>query len=243
MSAFFVSRGSQISLAALLYFSIFSAQAATPLWEAAGSLSGWEWSEPHLLDMPGATLNYQRFRAAEKPLDAARLLSRSGASGQGAPGFERLQFAGNVMLLSAWDGARHWLVQLQADGQGTSGLLSSLVAADTSSAFDPLPLLPAGSRQVLHVNSRMPGTAGLLASYDCPGSLDSLWNSLDPGLRAGGWRPAEASPALARGHFVVHGQGSQNWTHQQTGQELMVHMFRRKRSVGVTFWLRPGASS
>ncbi|MGB3274772.1 MAG: hypothetical protein WBA82_01140 [Castellaniella sp.] len=215
--------------------------AAPPVWDPAraAGLADWRWAAPQGFDLPGARLQMRRFRTPMAPADAARQLTRAGASR-----FDRLQFSGAVLSLSGIHGGLHWLAQLRpADdgGPGTIGLLSSLGPKDRREAdFDPAELAPSGARPVLRASSRLAGGTGLMASYLCPGSYPHVAAAVRRALWDRRWRPvtilgdevATAGTAKAQAAPVAG-----EWA-RPDGARLTVHLSPRTDAVTVTFWHR-----
>lgn len=241
MNPFLSGVRSPAMLVAVLMWCAGSAHAVPAPWDPAGSeaLSGWAWTAPQVFDLPGARLRMRRFRAPMRPVDAARRLTRAGASR-----FGRLQFSGDVLSLSGVHEGRHWLAQLRpADeaGAGTIGVLSSLgPEAWRSAGFDPAELAPSGARPVLRASSRLSGGDGLLASYLCPGSYLRVAAAVRRALWARRWRPVAASEPAASAQNPATAAGE--WA-RPDGARLTVHLHPRADAVVLTFWHRPKESS
>jgi hypothetical protein len=223
------------ALAVLLLCAGPAAALAAP-WDPAraGLPPGWTWAPPQSVKLPGARLQIRHFQVSLDPVDAARWLTRVGASR-----FDRLQFSGPVLSLSGMYEGRHWLAQLrQAEGGGTIGLLSSLSPERLPVAgFDPAEIAPSGARPVLRAASRLADGSALLATYLCPGPYPRVAAAVRRALQARHWKPM-AGPApdvLARDRRGTVAAGE--WMHPD-GARLTVHISPRADAVSLTFWHR-----
>ncbi|MGB6008082.1 hypothetical protein [Castellaniella sp.] len=206
-------------------------------WDPARTVAqpGWVWAGLQRLDLPQVRLSVQSFQAPVPPPEAARRL----AAGAGRR-LTRLQWVGDMLLLSGGRGTEHWLAQLQPQAAGTVGLVSRLEpAVSTAVRFDPAVLAPPGSRRVLQVQGRAAADPASLSSFDCPGTLVQVVVAVRRALLAAGWSVAEA-PAGAAGHDAASAAVPlpTDWRHPGDGR-LSVHLHARRQSVALTFWHHP----
>ncbi|MBV2180335.1 MAG: hypothetical protein KUL86_03755 [Castellaniella sp.] len=237
-------------LVAALVSSTASVAVASPDWDPARALGGahWTWGATQSFELPGARVSLRRFRAALPPGEAARRLAVAGGRR-----LLRLQWSGTTLLLSGGEAGQHWLAQLRPAARGTDGLVSSLVPqTPTSSRFDPVRFVPAGSRPVLSVATRGEPVSAMLTTFDCHGTLGRVAAVVRRNLLADQWLPADAVSSNVA--FPVSGQDPSSesaresgtgfpvqWRHRRHGL-LSVHLVPRLASVGVTFWHRPKES-
>lgn len=196
-----------------------------------GRQAGWVWARLQQFDVPGARVSLQYFQAPVAPVQAARQLAA--ASGMR---LTRLQFAGTVLWLSGGQGAEHWLAQLQPGAGGAIGLVSRLMPASAPVVgFDPAGLAPVDARRVFQVADRPPGDPASLSSFDCPGTLSQVAQTVGQALRAARWSAAEpASGAVAANASLLPAE----WRHPDIGR-LSVHLHARPGSVALTFRHHP----
>lgn len=188
----------------------------------------WSWSAAQTLQMSRAAIRHQRFSVALEPDEAARRLMavRTGAV------FDRLQLAGNQVLLSGVRGESHWIAQFERRPAGTRGWVSSLTPSPAvRAAFDATALVPAQARRVLHLTARDANSA-TITRFVLEGQETKIMSHIRQRLLRAQWQPPETSTAAA-------GPAWQEWQHSR-GARLAVYVQARPGGVALTFWHRPG---